>query len=248
MGKTIAITGGGAGLGLAMAQRLAAEGHELFLLGRTLSKLESAVERIAGQGGKAHAVACDVGDAASVETAFAQLRGLTARLDVLINNAGVFAPFFLAEASNAQIAETLNTNLAGPMLCSREALKMMEPGGHILCIGSELAVTTAAMLGAYQASKAGLERYCRTLDQEVGPQGIRVTLVRAGKMYGPDMSATMEPEVAQRFSEESLKLGIDNRKNPISLFASVAEVIPGLLALPQDVHVPEIMLAGRHPQ
>jgi len=166
---------------------------------------------------------------------------------VLINNAGVFAPFFLAEASNEQIAQTLNINLAGPMYCSREALKSMEPGGHILCIGSELAVITGAMLGVYQATKAGLERYCRTLDQEVGPKGIRVTLIRAGKMYGPDMSATMEPEVAQRFMAESLKLGIDNRKNPISLFSSVAEVIPGLLALPPDVNVPEIMLAGRHP-
>ena len=248
MGKTIAITGGGAGLGLAMAQRLAAGGHELFLLGRTKSKLEGAAARIAGEGGKAHAIACDVGDPASVETAFGELRSLAARLDVLINNAGVFAPFFLAEATNEQIAETLNINLSGPMYCSREALKSMEPGGHILCIGSELAVSTGAMLGAYQASKAGLERYCKTLDQEVGPMGIRVTLVRAGKMYGPDMSGMMEPEVAQRFVEESLKLGIDNTKNPISLFASVAEVIPGLLALPQDVHVPEIMLAGRHPR
>lgn len=247
MSKTIAITGGGAGLGLAMAQRLAADGHELFLLGRTASKLESAAARIAETGGKAHAVACDVGDAGSVEASFARLRELTPRLDVLINNAGVFAPFFLAEATNAQIADTLNTNLAGPMYCSREALRSMEAGGHILCIGSELAVITGAMLGAYQASKAGLERYCRTLDQEVGPQGIRVTLVRAGKMYGPDMSGMMEPEVARRFTEESLKLGIDNTKNPISLFASVAELIPGLLALPQDVNVPEIMLAGRHP-
>jgi meso-butanediol dehydrogenase / (S,S)-butanediol dehydrogenase / diacetyl reductase len=248
VGKTIAITGGGAGLGLAMAQRLAADGHELFLLGRTPAKLESAAARIAEAGGKAHAIACDVGDAASVEAAFAAVRAVTTRLDVLINNAGVFAPFFLAEAGNQQIAETLNTNLSGPMFCSRDALKSMEPGGQILCIGSELAQITAAMLGVYQASKAGLERYCRTLDQEVGPQGIRVTLVRAGKMYGPDMSAMMEPAVAQRFTEESLKLGIDNRKSPISLFASVAEVIPSLLALPEDVHVPEIMLAGRHPR
>ena len=102
------------------------------------------------------------------------------------------------------------------------------------------------MLGAYQTSKAGLERFCRTLDQEVGPQGIRVTLIRAGKMYGPDMGFAMEPEVATRCAAESLKLGGDNRKSAISLFASVAEVIPGLLALPEDVNVPEIRLAGRH--
>jgi NAD(P)-dependent dehydrogenase (short-subunit alcohol dehydrogenase family) len=244
--KTIAITGGGAGLGLAMAQRLAADQHELFLLGRTASKLHAAVERIAGQGGRAHAVVCDVGDPASVDAAFARVAELTPRLDVLINNAGVFAPFFLAEATNEQIGQTLNTNLAGPMYCSRAGLKLMERGGHILCIGSETVVVTAAMLGAYQASKAGLERFCKTLEQEVAPLGIRVTLIRAGKMYGPDMDFAMAPDVARRFTEESLKVGVDNRTSAISTFSSVAELIPGLLALPDDVNVPEIMLAGRH--
>ena len=246
MAKTIAITGGGAGLGLAMAQRLSRDGHELFLLGRTLAKVEAAAARVAAAGGRAHAVTCDVGDPASVEAAFAQVAALTPRLDVLINNAGVFAPFFLAEATNAQIAETLNTNLAGPMYCSREALRLMGKGSHILCIGSETVVVTAAMLGAYQTSKAGLERFCKTLDQEVAGQGIRVTLVRAGKMYGPDMSFSVDPEVGRRFVEESLKLGIDNTKNAITLFDSVAEFIPGLLALPEDLPVPELMLAGRH--
>lgn len=247
MARTIAITGGGAGLGLATAERLAEDGHELFLLGRTFPKLEAAAERIAGMGAKAHAVACDVSDPESVDAAFARVAELTPRLDVLINNAGVFAPFFLAEATNEQIARTLNTNLAGPIYCSRAALKMMERGGHIICIGSETVVVTAAMLGAYQSSKAGLERFCKTLDQEVAPLGIRVTLVRAGKMYGPDMGFTMEPEVARRFAGESLKLGIDNRNAAISRFSSVASLVPGLLALPEDINVQEIMLAGRHP-
>ena len=246
MAKTIAITGGGAGLGLAMAQRLAADQNELFLLGRTGSTLHAAVERIAGPGGRAHAVVCDVGDPASVDAAFARVAQLTPRLDVLINNAGVFAPFFLAEATNEQIGQTLNTNLAGPMYCSRAALKLMERGGHILCIGSETVVITAAMLGAYQASKAGLERFCKTLEQEVAALGIRVTLIRAGKMYGPDMDFAMAPDIARRFAEESLKVGVDNRTSAITTFSSVAELIPGLLALPEDVNVPEIMLAGRH--
>lgn len=245
MQKTIVITGGGAGLGLAMARRLAADGHRLILLGRTLDKVVAAAE---GLGGGAMGIRCDVADPASVDAAFAEIAAHAPKIDVLINNAGVFAPFFLAEATNQQIADALGTNLAGPMYCSRAALAMMERGAQILCIGSETVEVTAAMLGAYQATKAGLERFCRTLDQEVGPQGIRVTLIRAGKMYGPEMSFAMSPEVARRFAEESLKLGIDNRKAAISLFTSVAEVIPGLLSLPEDVAVPEIMLAGRHRQ
>lgn len=240
-GKAIVITGGGAGLGLAMARRLAADGHRLFLLGRNMARLEEAAASVGG-----HAVACDVADPASVEAAFDAVAELTPRIDVLINNAGVFAPFFLAEATDAQIAAALGTNLAGPMYCSRAALKRMERGGQILCIGSETVEVTAAMLGAYQASKAGLERFCRTLDQEVAPRGIRATLVRAGKMYGPDMSFAMEPDVARRFAEESLKLGVDNRKSALTRFESVAELIPVLLSLPEDLAVPEIRLAGRH--
>lgn len=244
MSKVVVITGGGSGLGLAMARRLAADGHRLFLLGRTLAKVEAAA---AGIGGQAQALPCDVADPDSVDAAFAAIAGAAGRIDVLINNAGVFAPFFLAEASNAQIATALGSNLAGPMYCSRAALKLMDRGGQILCIGSETVTVTAAMLGAYQASKAGLERFCKTLDQEVAPRGIRVTLIRAGKMYGPEMDFAMEPEVARRFAEESVKLGIDNRKAAISQFTSVADLIPTLLALPEDLAVPEIMLAARHP-
>lgn len=244
MGKAIAITGGGAGLGLVMARRLVADGHTVFLLGRTLAKVEAAA---ASLGAQAHAIACDVADPASVEAAFAQIGAITPRLDVLIANAGVFAPFFLAEATDAQIADALGANLAGPMYCARAALRLMDRGGHILCIGSETVVVTAAMLGGYQASKAGLERFCKTLDQEVAPRGIRVTLVRAGKMYGPEMGSMMEPEVARRFAEESLKLGIDNRTSAISRYESVADLIPTLLDLPPDLNVPEIHLAARHP-
>lgn len=86
-GKAIVITGGGAGLGLAMARRLAADGHRLFLLGRNMARLEEAAASVGG-----HAVACDVADPASVEAAFDAVAAITPRIDVLINNAGVFAP------------------------------------------------------------------------------------------------------------------------------------------------------------
>jgi NAD(P)-dependent dehydrogenase (short-subunit alcohol dehydrogenase family) len=123
---------------------------------------------------------------------------------------------------------------------------MMCKGSHIICVGSEGATITLAMLGAYQATKTGLERFCKTLDQEVSPLGIRVTLLRAGKMFGPEMGSSMDPETARRFTEESLRLGIDNRTAALSRYESVAEMIPMLLALPEDLHVPELTLTGRH--
>ena len=223
---------------------MAADGCRLFLLGRTEDRLRAACEQLDGV---ALPVVCDVADPDRVDAAFAEIGRHASRIDVLINNAGVFAPFFLADATNGQIASTIGANLLGPMYCSRAVLPLMDRSGQILAIGSETVVVTAAMLGAYQASRAGLERFMKTLDQELALRGIPVTLIRAGKMFGPDMGFMMEPDVARRFTEESLKLGIDNSKAAISAFDSVAELIPVLLNLPPDLHVPEIMLAGRHP-
>lgn len=242
MGKIIVITGAGAGLGRAIARRLAADGHELFLLGRTLAKLETAAAEF---GALAHPILCDVADPDSVDRAFAEIASRVSRIDVLINNAGTFEPFSIREATNAQIASILNTNLAGPVYCSRAALPLMGKGSQILNIGSETVVVTAAMLALYQSSKAGLERFSKSLQQEVEPAGIRVTLIRAGKMFGPDMGFSMDPETARRFAEESLRLGIDNRKSALSQFASVAELIPPLLAMPEDIHIAEMMLEAR---
>lgn len=244
MAKTIVITGAGSGLGRAMARRLAADGHRLFLLGRTQAKIEA----VAGElGDDAHAIVCDVADPQSVDAAFAEIGRRTSRIDVLINNAGVYAPFFIKDASNAQIRAALDTNLAGPIYCSRAAIPMLVRGSHIISIGSETVVVPIAMHALYQSSKAGLERFSKTLNQELAPEGIRVTLVRASAMIDEDMTLTVDPEMHRRFAEENLKLGVDHRTKPISHFNSVAELIPQLISLPEDLNVPEIMLEARRP-
>ena len=243
MGKVIVITGAGSGLGRAMARRLAADGHTLVLLGRTPSKVEAVAQEL---GGGAFALQCDVADPYSVDEAFAKIAERHPRIDVLINNAGIFEPFHIKDATNAQISATLNTNLAGPIYCSRVAIPMLGRGSHIINIGSEIVVVPVAMLALYQCSKAGLERFSKTLNQELAPDGIRVTMIRAGKMIDADMSWTIDPEVAKRFRAENLKLGVDSRKFAISQFDSVAQLIPQLLALPEDLDVPEMMLEARH--
>ena len=243
MGKTIAITGAGTGLGRAMALRLARDGHRIALLGRRLEKVEAVAAAI---GGDSYALGCDVTDPASVKAAFAAIAGRETRIDVLVNNAGVYVPHFIREVTDEQVASMLDTNLAGPVLCSREALPLMGRGSHIINIGSRTAAIRSAMLSLYQSSKAGLERLTISLRDEVRDDGIRVTLVRAAGMTGEDMEWNLDPATARRFAEERHRMGIDRGQNAVSQFDSVAEILPWLIDLPPDVEVTELILEARH--
>jgi len=241
--KTIVITGAGTGLGRAMARRLARDGHRFVLLGRRREK----VEAVAGEiGEKARALACDVSDAASVAAAFADIAAHEGRIDVLINNAAIYTPHFIREVSDEQVAGMLDTNLAGPILCTRAALPLIGAGGQVINIGSRLATERAAMLALYQTGKAGLERFTRSLLEEVREDGIRVTLIRAANMTGDDMEWNLDPELAGRFVAERQRLGIDRMNTAISQFDSVAELLPWLIGLPADVEVTELFLDARH--
>lgn len=243
MSKVIAITGAGVGLGRALAQRLAADGHRIVLLGRTAATLEASAAKLDTQ---STPVVCDVGDPESVRSAFAAIADRHGAIDVLINNAAIYEPFFVRDATDAQISAALLANFAGPIHCCRAAIPLMSAGGQIINISSETVGMRHAMFSLYQSSKAGLERFTEALHEELEPDGIRVTLVRAGQMFGEDSRPpTTDPEVGRRFVEENLKRGLDFRARPISSFASVAEVLSGLLHLPDDVHVPQMFLEAR---
>lgn len=242
MGRRIAITGAGAGLGRAMARRLARDGHRLILLGRTLAK----VEAVAGEiGGGAWAQPCDVSDPASVKAAFAAIARREGGIDVMINNAAVYEPLMIEDATEAQIAATLDTNLAGTIRCSQAAVALMAGGGHVINISTRTVAAPAVMLALYQTSKAGLERFTRTLREEVAERGIRVTMIRAAGMMDEDTRWDISSETAVRFREERARRGIDRGDNAVSQFASVAGLLPWLIGLPGDVGVTELMLEAR---
>lgn len=242
MGRTIVITGAGTGLGRAMARRLARDGHRLVLLGRTLSRIEAVAQEI---GGGAWARACDVADAADVKAAFADIAAREGTIDVLINNAAVYEPFMIEDATEAQIAAALDINLAGTIHCSQAALPLLGKGGHVINISSRTVVAPAAMLGLYQTSKAGVERFTATLREELDERGVRVTLLRAAGMMEDGMDWTLSPEIMERFRTERARRGIDHGDNAVSQFASVADLLPWLIGLPADVQVTELMLEAR---
>ena len=242
MAKVIVITGAGSGLGRALARRFAAAGDTLVLLGRTLAKVQTVA---AALGGAAMAIECDVTSADSVRAAFAAIAAVHPVIDVLINNAAIYEPLLVKEATDAQILGAIMTNFAGPIFCCREAIPMMQKGAHIINISSESVHTGFPMFSMYQSTKAGLERFAEALQKELADDGIRVTTVRAGQMYDEDASWNVDPETARRFGEACAKAGINPRTRPISHFNSVAEAFYMLANMPADLQTPHISLEAR---
>lgn len=245
MGKTIVITGAGSGLGKALAKRFASEGETVILLGRTLSKVQSVAEEL---GAPAMAVACDIASADSVRAAFAEVAKVHPKIDVLINNAAIYEPFTVAEATDAQIDGIIATNLNGPIYCCRTAIPMLESGGQIINVGSESVAVPFVMLSLYQATKAGLEMFTSALEAELEEAGIRVTLVRAGPMYdeGKD-SPNWDRDAAMRFHMGCAKNGLDLRTRPVSHSTSVTGAFRAVIDMPADARISHVSLGARKP-
>jgi meso-butanediol dehydrogenase/(S,S)-butanediol dehydrogenase/diacetyl reductase len=242
MSRTIVITGAGVGLGRALARRFAEDGEAVVLLGRTASKVEAVAAEI---GEPAMAVQCDVASPDSVRAAFAAIVGRHPRIDVLINNAAIFEPFLLADASDEQIINTVATNLAGPMLCARAAIPSMGPGGHIINVTSESVDMYMPHLSVYQSSKAGVERLSASLYRELEPRGIRVSTVRAGAMYEEGKTWDVDMQAKIDFHQAATAIGIDLVTRPISQFTSVTGIFRALVDLPADLQVEHISLHAR---
>lgn len=244
MSKVIVITGAGAGLGRALARRFAADGETVVLLGRTLSKVEAVATEI---GARAMAVACDVASPDSVRSAFAEIAKRHPLIDVLINNAAVYEPFLIAEASDDQILGSIGTNVAGPILCARAAIPMMVRGSHIINVTSESTEVNWPYLVMYQSTKAGVERFSQGLNYELDGSGIKVTTVRAGQMMEEGKAPNWDPQIAMRFFQACMGAGINLRESPKSQYTSVTDVFRAVVDMPQDLQTPVVTIHARKP-
>jgi NAD(P)-dependent dehydrogenase (short-subunit alcohol dehydrogenase family) len=242
--KVIVITGAGAGLGRALARRFAADGETVVLLGRNAQKVEKVAAQI---GDRALAVGCDVASPDSVRAAFTRIAERHPRIDVLINNAAVYEPFLIAEATDDQILKSVTINLAGPILCARSAIPLMGKGSHIINVSSESVGMLFPHLVMYQSSKAGLERFSQGLHHELDPKGIRVTTVRAGQMMEPGKTWDIDPQAGMRFAQAAMAAGLNLRERPISQYTSVTNVFRAVIDLPADLHAQTVLLHARTP-
>ena len=244
MSKVIVITGAGVGLGRALARRFATDGDTVVLLGRTLSKVQAVADEI---GERAMALGCDVASPNSVRTAFAEIAKRFTKIDVLINNAALYEPFLIAEASDEQILGAIGTNIAGPILCARAAIPMMDRGSHIINVTSESIEMNFPFLVLYQSTKAALERFSEGLNFELDASGIKVTTVRAGQMYEEGKTAGWSPEIAMRFGQACMAVGLNLRERPLSHYNSVTDVFRAVIDMPQDLQTPIVTIHARRP-
>jgi NAD(P)-dependent dehydrogenase (short-subunit alcohol dehydrogenase family) len=169
------ITGGGSGIGAAVARQLLGQGLRVTLMGRSLERLRAQQQALGPEVG---IQACDVGDEASVAAAFAAVGAV----DILINNAGQVETAPLAKTSLESWQRLLNVNLTGTFLCSRAVLPgMSERGfGRIVNVASTAALKGYAYVAAYCAAKHGVLGLTRALALETVKKGITVNAVCPG--------------------------------------------------------------------
>jgi len=179
--KVAVITGGGTGIGLAIARLFAESGYSVIITGRDANRLKRAAENISTKSGQVAAIACDVRDPASVDKLFSQIRKHHAPIDVLINNAGV--SHALAPVDQLPVEtwkDVVDTNLTGMFLVTRAALPLMRAGGTIVNNLSVAAVQPFAGFSAYNASKYGALGFTHALREDLRKRGIRVLALLPG--------------------------------------------------------------------
>jgi len=156
--KVAIVTGGGSGIGKAIARALASEGAKIIVAGRNAKKLASAAEEIGAGGATVLAVPTDVTDESQVKALFERAMECFHRVDILVNNAGATDGGPLSEMSVETWDKVVATNLRGPFLCTRSAMRIMKAqgGGRILNIGSISAQRPRFNSAPYATSKFGL--------------------------------------------------------------------------------------------
>ena len=180
--KVAVITGGGSGIGLAIAAQLfAASGYSVVITGRDAKRLKRAADDLSRKKQQVTAIACDVRDPASVEKLFREIGKQHSSIDVLINNAGV--AHALAPVDQLPVEtwkEVIDTNLTGTFLVTRAALPLMRAGGTIVNNLSVAAVQPFAGMSAYNASKFGALGFTHALREDLRKRGIRVLALLPG--------------------------------------------------------------------
>jgi len=181
------VTGGGSGIGLAIAERLAADGATVAIFDRDGESATAAADKIVAAGGTAIGVRVDVSDQAQIAAGVAQVKERLGPATILVNNAGVdgFGPFL--DISLETWNRLLTVNLTGTFLCCQAVVPyMIEAGwGRIVNISSSSAQGGQPLMTHYVASKAGVIGFTKALALELGPRGITVNTIPPGFIDTP---------------------------------------------------------------
>jgi len=178
--RVVFVTGGGRGIGRAIALAFAAGGATVAIAARTLSQLEETASAIRARGARAIVLTMDVTDSASVTQGFAELANHTKRIDVLVNNAGIGGGEPVQDSDESAWRRIVDTNVVGTYLVTRAALPLMPDGGRIINMSSVLGRFGVRGYTAYCASKHAVIGFTRALALELAPRAITVNAICPG--------------------------------------------------------------------
>jgi 3-oxoacyl-[acyl-carrier protein] reductase len=197
--KVALVTGGSRGIGEAVARRLADEGAAVTLCARHSEAAGEVAKAIEARGGRALAVAADVGSPPDADRLVAACLDRFGRLDILVNNAGIARDGLALRMKDEDWEEVLAVNLTGAFRCARAVLRAMlkqKQGGRIINIGSVVGSMGNVGQANYVAAKAGLIGLTKALAREVASRGVTVNAVSPG-FIETEMTAGL-PESAKQ--------------------------------------------------
>ncbi len=224
--KVALITGGGAGLGLAMATRFAGEGAHVVITGRHKDVLDAAAESI---GGRVTAVVADATSSTDLARLAEVVGSEHGRLDVLVANAGVIERADVGEVTEEHFDRTFGLNARGTMFTVRALLPLMPPSGSIVLVGSIQGQKGLPGSTAYSAAKAAVRSYARVWAAELGGRGPRVNVLTPG------------PFDTSIIDGQAEYFGLD----PAALRARMATHVPmGRLGRPEELAGAALFLAS----
>jgi 3-oxoacyl-[acyl-carrier protein] reductase len=181
-GKVAVVTGASKGIGATIAEHLAAEGAAVVVnYSSSKAGADAVVKRIKENGGQALAVQADVSKTDDIQRLFTQTKATFGKVDVLVNNAGVYEFSPLESITPEQFHKQFNLNVLGLLLTTQEAVKLIGPaGGSIINISSIAGAMPLKNASVYSATKAAVDAITVALSQELGPRKIRVNSLNPG--------------------------------------------------------------------
>jgi 3-oxoacyl-[acyl-carrier protein] reductase len=227
-GKVAVVTGASKGIGAGIAKQLAAEGAAVVVnYASSKSDADKVVDEIAKAGGKAVAVQASVAKKAEVEKLFAAAEKAFGKIDILINNAGVYEFAPIEEVTEQQFHRMFDTNVLGIILATQEALKHFNAnGGSIINISSLASSLTPPTAMVYNATKGAVDAITRTLAKELGARKIRVNSINPGMVI-------TEGVVTGGFHESEFRTVLESQ-TPLGRIGQTDDISPAAVFFASD--------------
>jgi 3-oxoacyl-[acyl-carrier protein] reductase len=227
-GKVAVVTGASKGIGAGIAKEFAAEGTSVVVnYASAKEDADRVVDEITKAGGKAIAIQGNVAKKAEVERLFAAAEKAFGKIDVLVNNAGVYEFVPLEEVSEQQFHRLFDVNVLGMLLATQEALKHFNSdGGSIVNIGSLASSLTPPTAVVYNATKGAVDAITRTLAKELGPKKIRVNSINPGMVV-------TEGAVAGGYTEGDMRKTFESQ-TPLGRIGQTDDIAPAAVFFASD--------------